>query len=571
MKIKTRIIALALSLVYVLGLSGCEKSPETAAPEAVRPQLSAQKPVEAPVETLAGGGYFEPVAREEIAYQDMKSEPITLEDFAPYAQALTDAAASGSREAFHRACQEAYDMLVSIDTAASLMELQSDMDAGDEALGEAATDQLQVYYDAVDLYQKTLHEISAGENASCLGREFDTWQVELFKAYDEQSSAESLALTNEETQLERQYAVLSAQDEMDYDAAAEVYLQLVDVRNQMAQAEGAASFADYAYGYYYSRDYTPADAQAIWKTAKEDYAPVLAQYEDAVTQAAYESGVDERLDCSEENILQSLQYGAARMSPEINRACNYLLSNGLYDISDSDDKLYTGYTSYLYSYDVPFIFNCPYGNFNDFTDLYHEFGHWLAAYYHPSDPLYGVADFDLSELQSQGMEMMFLQYYDEIFGSDAPVLRAQVLLNLVYGVVKGAMYDEFQQRVYAEENLTKDRLLDIFREVYADYGQQTYDGYEYEWVRVIHNFQQPMYYISYAVSAIPALELYAMSLEDPADAMDAYLRVAGMGDEEYYLTDALREAGLSNTMKAPIADVIIDEIVQSGAFDVQTK
>ena len=85
---------------------------------------------------------------------------------------------------------------------------------------------------------------------------------------------------------------------------------------------------------------------------------------------------------------------------------------------------------------------------------------------------------------------------------------------------------------------------------------------------MIHNFQQPLYYISYSVSAIPALELYAQMLESPNEAMDTYLRVAGMSDEDYYLTDALRETGLSNSMKAPIGDVIVQRLEASGAFDI---
>ena len=56
------------------------------------------------------------------------------------------------------------------------------------------------------------------------------------------------------------------------------------------------------------------------------------------------------------------------------------------------------------------------------------------------------------------------------------------------------------------------------------------------------------------------------SVESPNEAMDTYLRVAGMSDEEYYLTDALRETGLSNSMKSPIGDVIAQELEKSGAF-----
>ena len=574
MKQQMRLLALALCVSLLLGLCGCLPVPiaqdalDALQEEPQTPQEQTQAEPAEELETLAGDGYFEPLARDELSFDEMQLGEITCEDFAPYCEAITKAAEKNSREAFHRACFEAEQMLIKIDTAASLLELESDRDATDETLGERATRQTQAYYDAADLYYQTLHEVSEGEHSKLLSREFATWQVEIFKSYDQEASQESLDLGAQESELVRQYAVLSAQEELDYDAAADVYLELVKVRAQMAELAGASSYADYAYSAYYSRDYTPEDAQKIWQTAKEDFAPLLSKYSDSVSQALSDSGASGAGGITENRVIDALLYGTARMSPETREAAEYLTEHGLYDISYSDRKLPTGYTSYLYSFDVPFIFNCPYGTYADYTDMFHEFGHWLAAYYHGSDALYGVIDYDLSELQSQGMEVMFLQFYDELFEGSADPLRARTLLNLVYSVVTGAMYDEFQQKIYAEPDLTKDRLLGIFREVYESYGFEPYDGYEYEWTQVIHNFQQPLYYISYAVSAIPALELYVRSIESANDAMDTYLRVVSMSDEDYFLTDALRETGLTNSMKSPIGDVIARELEESGAFDI---
>ena len=557
MKLRTRILALMLCVSVLLSLCGCLPIPivQDALDELREEPQTAQEQTQAEpeeeIETLAGDGYFEPLARDERSYDEMQLGEITCEAYAPYCEAITRAAEENSQEAFHRACFEAEQMLVKIDTAASLLALESDRDATDEALAERALRQTQAYYDAADLYHQTLHEVSEGEHSRLLSREFETWQVEIFKSYDQESSQESMDLSAQESELVRQYAALSAQEELDVDAAADVYLELVKVRSQMAELAGSTSYADYAYSAFYSRDYTPADAQKIWQTAKEDFAPLLTKYSDTLSQALSDSGISSTGGITDQNVIDALLYGTARMSPEVREAAEYLVEHSLYDISYSEKKLPTGYTSYLYSFDVPFIFNCPYDSYADYTDM-----------------LYGVIDYDLSELQSQGMEVMFLQFYEDLFGDDAEILRAQTLLNLVYSVVTGAMYDEFQQRIYAESDLTKDRLLDIYREVYASYGFEPYDGYEYEWTEVIHNFQQPLYYISYAVSAIPALELYARLAESPNDAMDTYLRVASMSDEDYFLTDALRETGLTNSMKSPIGDVIARELEESGAFDI---
>lgn len=569
MRHKKRVLALLLCVSMLMSLCGCLPIPlvtrdtqkvqteQDALPQAPKPEES--------METLAGGGYFTPMAREALSFDEMTLGEMTLDDFRPYAEALTAAAAKESREAFHRACVEAERMLVRIDTAGSLFELASDQNASDEAAEARAANQVQVFYDAMDLYNRTLFAIASGEHAGMLEKEFASWQIDYFKSYDEEASAQSLALTSQESQLVSQYTLAASQQEIDYDRLTEIYLELAAVRAQMAELAGMPAYSDYAYSAYYSRDYTPADAQKIWKTAKEDFAPLLHRYEDSLTQALWDAELS-GVKGTEEDVIEALLYGAARMSPEIYEAAAYLTGHNLYDISYSDKKLTTGYTSYLYAFDVPFIFNCPYGDESDYTDMFHEFGHWLAGYYHGADPFYGVTDFDLSELQSQGMEVMFLYFYEDLFGQDAALLRAETLLNLVYSVVTGAMYDEFQQKVYSEPELTKTRLLSIFREVYESYGFPVYDGCEYAWADVIHNFQQPLYYISYAVSAIPALELYVQMMDSPNEAMDTYLRVASMSDEDYFLTDALRETGLSNSMKSPIGDVIAQELENSGVF-----
>ena len=147
MRLGTRILALALCVILLLGLCGClpvpvaqdaldslyEELQQTQTPQEQAPAGQVQE-----IETLAGDGYFAPLAREERSYDEMQLGEITCEAYAPYCEAITRAAEENSQEAFHRACFEAEQMLVKIDTAASLLALDSDRDATDEALAERA-------------------------------------------------------------------------------------------------------------------------------------------------------------------------------------------------------------------------------------------------------------------------------------------------------------------------------------------------------------------------------------------------------------------------------------------------
>ena len=531
-------------------------------PQTAQEQTQAEPEEE--IETLAGDGYFEPLARDELDYDEMQLGEITCEAYAPYCEAITAAAEENSQEAFHRACFEAEQMLVKIDTAASLLALDSDRDATDEALAERALRQTQAYYDAADLYHQTLHKISEGEHSRLLSREFETWQVEIFKSYDQESSQESMDLSAQESELVRQYAALSAQEELDVDAAADVYLELVKVRSQMAELAGSASYADYAYSAFYSRDYTPADAQKIWQTAKEDFAPLLAKYSDSLSQALSDSGISSTGGITGQNVIDALLYGTARMSPEVREAAEYLVEHSLYDISYSEKKLPTGYTSYLYSFDVPFIFNCPYDSYADYTDMFHEFGHYYNFYLMGETLWNDGNNLDLAEIHSQGLEVLMFDTYEDMYGEDASYIEYAQLMNLVDSVLQGCAEDEFQQAVFEDPDMPLDEMNLLHAQIYQDYM-----GYPlvYEWVDIHHHFETPFYYVSYATSAVSALELWADALENRDKAMQIYDKLTQYTINVEYL-ETLKEVGLSDPFSSDcvqrVAQALNDEMQLSG-------
>ena len=139
----------------------------------------------------------------------------------------------------------------------------------------------------------------------------------------------------------------------------------------------------------------------------------------------------------------------------------------------------------------------------------------------PSDLIFGAADYEICEMQSIGMEFMATHWYEELFGPDtARMLLLDSFFNSIINVMDGAMFDEFLQRVYAEEDLTKERVCEIYAELYKEYGNDVYDGYDKEWISVPHNFDSPFYYISYCMATIPVLGLYSELQTSPEAAAD---------------------------------------------------
>jgi oligoendopeptidase F len=581
MKSWQRWLAALLCLAMLAGVSGCFpglpalllwselRGDESSSASGSLPQPAfAETPQTSQQTTAAKSGYFGGLKRADVAYADMKPDAPTSEEMQKLADAVERfAKAGGEQTAFDDAAWDAEYALRRCDTAAGLYELQNSADPGDKKLAAKISDADRLYDEAGDEFWTAMHDVAVSPHADLLKSAYTDDQIKQFQNYGGGSTDDSQALSDQETALERQYETLISAQTVDYDQICELFVKLVGVRNQIAAQAGCDSFAAYAYDSLYCRSYKPSDAQKIWQAARETVSPLVTEYDAEISQKMGELPTSS-LDGSQKAVVAAIQTGADGISPEVSQAAQYLQQYGLCDIEAADGKLSTGYTTFLSEYNEPFIFNAPSGGYSDYTDLFHEFGHFLAYFYNGSDILFGVSDYDLSELQSQGMEVMFLPYYENIFGqTSAKTVRAGTLLNLLYSVLDGAMYDEFQQRVYAEKNLTAARVKDIFKEVYTDYGYEPYKGFQQEWMDQIHNFEQPFYYISYAVSAIPALELFTLQTKDRAKAADAYLQIAAMSDEDYYLQDAVKQAGLGGAFDEKSCQTIADTLQQSGALE----
>lgn len=127
------------------------------------------------------------------------------------------------------------------------------------------------------------------------------------------------------------------------------------------------------------------------------------------------------------------------------------------------------------------------------------------------------------------------------------------------------MYDEFQAAVYADPDMTLEEVNRLFKDISEEYGcfYEEDEEESYFWVEISHNFQSPMYYISYATSALSALDLWLISLEDRDKAVDIYLDLAAMGMSRPYRetieTVGLRDIFQEKTMRR-LADGIQDRL-----------
>ena len=129
-------------------------------------------------------------------------------------------------------------------------------------------------------------------------------------------------------------------------------------------------------------------------------------------------------------------------------------------------------------------------------------------------------------------------------------------------ILSSCLSDEFQQRVFAEDDLTLDKVNRIYHDVCAEYGSYLADDtYGYGWQYTSHHFETPFYMISYTTSALASAELFTTSLSDYDKACDEYLRLMEIGTAQPFRA-TLEEAGMADVFReetvAGIADALLD-------------
>ena len=363
-----------------------------------------------------------------------------------------------------------------------------------------------------------------------------------FDDYDGESmwTEEFIALKDQETNLVNQYYELvsltgpmDTRSETFYSTLgaqmAEVYVQLVQVRQQIAAEAGYDSYTAYAYDVTYSRDYTPEQAGVLLTNIRTELVGLYQQLA--------ESNIWNDLDYSlEDQTFSYVQTMAQAMGGVIQDAFTTMANGGLYHISYGENKTGSSFTVYLPEYEVPFVLVSPTLTDYDKLTFAHEFGHFCNDFATAGS----ATSIDVGEVFSQGLEYLSLCYAD-----GGETLTGMKLADSLCVYIEQAFVADFETRVYgmSADSLTVENVQTLYGQVAAEYGLgELVDSRNY--VNVPHLFNSPLYVISYVVSNDAALQMYQMELEQEGTGLSCYIN--NLTTQQTGFVAFLQEAGLES-------------------------
>lgn len=382
---------------------------------------------------------------------------------------------------------------------------------------------------------------------------------EFFKNYtkEEIDSLVGTSLPKEYYDLENENDKLLAQ----YDAISDpttssevpvLYRKLVENYKLQASYYGYTDYRDFAYKELYDRDFDSDNALQFSNYVREYIVPLFEnktnsfnnKYQNASSK--YKTTVSSFIAGSYKNYMDYFDEYAKEIGGSYYLAYNNLWNNGYYFMgkSSSSDG---AYTLYLYNLSTPACYFGP--NYQNISTLVHEFGH----YYSMLERGNGSGSLDLAETQSQGNELLFLAYLDsnnKFLPETLSMIRDYKLSEALQTIVLANLVNDFENTIYSTDNLSLIDFDNLFINVCDKYGGYYYlkeifgGDFSTYWRRVA--LDNPLYYISYSVSLIPAIGLYQAGMKDFNSASDSYNKIVFYDYQNMSFLDVLDAAGLYN-------------------------
>lgn len=340
-------------------------------------------------------------------------------------------------------------------------------------------------------------------------------------------------------------------------AAATVYVQLVEVRNDFAQELGLGNYLDYAYNNTFYRGYTYQDVQEtlqVTLTTGSTYQSLITAI--STDERFLASSLSSLTEKGTDWMYSTIGSFMGSIDGTMGEFMTYMVDQNL--INYAQNGINGAFTTPLVKAHSAVLYIGS-SDIETFRTLVHELGHAADA---ALSPLANNMCYDIAETQSQALEALMCVKASEYIGDLSSNFTALVFANFANTLYMGSAVAELEIWAYTTEasgtKLTVDSLNDHFRSTLdADYPLTTVFDTGLYWAQVGHMFASPGYYVSYVTSVLNSLEIFMTANEDLDKGIDLYLSVLYQGVDDGYV-NTITSCGLSNMLETDNASKIVE-------------
>ena len=245
-----------------------------------------------------------------------------------------------------------------------------------------------------------------------------------------------------------------------------------------------------------------------------------------------------------------------KLNSDIQKYANKIIDDELFCITSDEDAYNGSFTVELTATEDAFIFVNKQNDLQALSTSIHEFGHFYSCYASGGKPFNPAFCVDVAEIQSQGFEFLFTQFYDDIFGDKATAMKAYRVIDMLDSIIGGFTIGKFECTVLSQrDTLTPQDVVDIWHDI-AD-GNLSVSFYE-----INHIFESPGYYLSYGTSALAAFDIWRELQKSPEKALKMYEKLSKVSPYSYdtFFCETLEKCGFSDVMSKNYIKTLSKEI-----------
>jgi len=356
----------------------------------------------------------------------------------------------------------------------------------------------------------------------------------------------------------------------DVEQCEAIFDDLIKLRSQIAKNAGFDNYRDYAFRQKGRFDYTPADCLDFHRAIETEIMPAVREIQadrrrqlQLDTLRPWDLAVDPRNRpplkpfAEVDGMVARTQKIFSQLDGELAAGFQQMQDLKLLDLANRKGKAPGGYQSTLSEARVPFIFMNAIGIQRDVETILHEAGHAFHAQATRGEDLYAYrgAPIEFCEVASMAMELLGGEFLEEFYPpGEANRARKTHLEGIIGFFPWMAVVDAFQHWIYTHAGHTRAERQAAYVELMDRFGGDVdWSGWEtmraHSWHRQLHIFIHPFYYVEYGIAQLGALEVWANSRRNKAEALQAYKAALALGGSRP-LPELFHAAGCSFQFQA---------------------